>query len=91
MRVADRPRQGSEERLRSTCEKVLDELHPQGEWHRQMPPEVGRDTERWGYEEVRRQKIKEGRGYKESHPAGGKWQKRAGRRECGFWGIKNSR
>ena len=58
-----------------------------------MPPEAGRDTERWGYEEVREQKIKEDRGYKESHPVGGTkgWQKKIGRREHGFWGIKNSR
>lgn len=43
---AERSRQGSEECLCSTCEKVLDELHPQGEWYRQMPQEAGRDTER---------------------------------------------
>ena len=80
------PRQGSEDPLRSTYEKVLDELHPQSEWHRQIPQEAGKDTERWEYEEVRRQKIKEGRGYKESRPAGGKkgWQKKTGRREYGF-------
>ena len=42
----------------------------------------GRDITRWG--------TKEDRGYKESHPAGGKkgWQKKVGRRERGFWGIK---
>lgn len=40
------PRQGSEDPLRSTYEKVLDELHPQSEWHRQIPQEAGKDTER---------------------------------------------
>ena len=53
----------------------------------------GGDIKRQGYNEVgdkRRQKIKEDRGYKESHPVGGEkgWQKKIGRRERRFWGIK---